>query len=176
LIQNEVTENIYSRRSIRRFSEKTIPEESVETLLECARFAPSGLNNQPWRFIVVDDSALRTEISLLTHYSDIILSAPLLISVFLDTASSYHREKDLMAVGASIQNILLAAHSFKLGAVWLGEILKNKENVSKILNAPDHFELAAVIAVGYPAENLSNDKTDRKPLNEIAFKNSYQVD
>ena len=102
MIQNEVTENIYSRRSIRRFSEKTIPEESVETLLECARFAPSGLNNQPWRFIVVDDSALRAEISSLTHYSDIILSAPLLVSVFLDTASSYHREKDLMAIGVIV--------------------------------------------------------------------------
>ena len=176
MIQNEVTDNISSRRSIRRFSEKPIPEELIETLLECARFAPSGLNNQPWRFIVVDDSALRAEISLLTHYSDIILSAPLLVSVFLDTASSYHREKDLMAIGASIQNILLAAHSLGLGAVWLGEILKNKEKVSKILNAPDHFELAAVVAVGYPADNLSDEQADRKPLNEIVFKNSYQVD
>ena len=173
MIQNNVTENICSRRSIRCFSDKPISDESVETLLECARFAPSGLNNQPWRFIVVDDSALRAEISPLTHNSDIILSAPILISVFLDTASSYHREKDLMAIGASIQNVLLAAHSLKLGAVWLGEILKNKEKVSKILNAPDYFELAAVVAIGYPAENLSDEKAERKSLNEIVFKNSY---
>ena len=175
MIQNEVTENIYSRRSIRRFSEQIIPAESVETILECARFAPSGLNNQPWRFIVVDGPALRAEISSATHYSDIILSAPLLISVFLDTVSSYHREKDLMAIGASIQNILLAAHSLGLGAVWLGEILKNKDQVSKILNAPDCFELAAVVAVGYPADNSSSEAADRKPLNEIVFKNSYLV-
>jgi len=175
LIQNEITKNILSRRSIRRFSEQTIPAESVETLLECARFAPSGLNNQPWRFIVVDDQNLRAEISLLTHYSDIILSAPLLISIFLDTVSSYHREKDLMAIGASIQNILLAGHSLGLGTVWLGEILKNKENVSKILNAPNHFELVAVVAVGYPADNSSDEAADKKPLNELVFKNSYSV-
>jgi Nitroreductase len=145
----------------------------IETLLECARFAPSGLNNQPWRFIVVDDKELKQQISMLTHYSDIVSSAPFLIAVYLDTASSYHREKDLMAIGASIQNILLATHSLKLGAVWLGEILKNKEKVSSILNAPDHYELTAVIAIGQPAENLPNEKTERKPLDEIVFKNYY---
>ena len=173
MIQNQVTENICSRRSIRQYLDKPIPAEFIETLLECARFAPSGLNNQPWRFIVIDDNNLRAEISPLTHNSNIILSAPLLISVFLDTFSSYHREKDLMAIGASVQNILLAAHSLGLGAVWLGEILKNKEKVSKILNAPDYFELAAVIAIGYPAVSSSDEKAERKPPNEIVFKNSY---
>jgi len=173
LIQNEITKNICSRRSIRRYSEQQISEDMVETLLECARFAPSGLNNQPWRFIIVDDKELKQQISMLTHYSDIVSSASFLIAVYLDTASSYHREKDLMAIGASIQNILLAAHSLKLGAVWLGEILKNKEQVSSILNAPDYYELTAVVAVGWPAENISDEKAERKPLDEIVFKNSY---
>ena len=173
MIQNEITKNICSRRSIRRYSEIQISEDIIETLLECARFAPSGLNNQPWRFIVVDGKELKQQISALTHYSDIVSSAPFLIAVYLDTASSYHREKDLMAIGASIQNILLSAHSLKLGAVWLGEILKNKEKVSSILNAPAHYELTAVIAVGWPAENLPNEKAERKPLNEIVFKNSF---
>jgi Nitroreductase len=173
LIQNEITENICSRRSIRRYSEKQISKDMIETLLECARFAPSGLNNQPWRFIVIDDTEFKQQISALTHYSNIVSSASFLIAVYLDTASSYHREKDLMAIGASIQNILLAAHSLKLGAVWLGEILKNKEQVSSILNAPVHYELTAVVAIGWPAENLPNEKTERKPLDEIVFKNYY---
>jgi len=141
-------------------------------MLECARFAPSGLNNQPWRFIVVDDKEIARLLSPLTHYSDIIQSAPLLIAVFLDTAASYHREKDLTAIGACIQNILLAAHSMELGAVWLGEILKNKDKVSKILNAPPEFELMAVVAVGQP-RTASSGTASRKPLDEIVYKNGY---
>ncbi|WNY28905.1 FMN reductase [NAD(P)H] [Methanimicrococcus stummii] len=172
MIQNEITENIYSRRSVRKYTADPVSNEAVLTILECARFAPSGLNNQPWRFIVVDDSEIGRRLSTLTHYSEIVASAPLLIAVFLDTAASYNREKDLMAIGASIQNILLAAHSLKLGAVWLGEILKNKDEVSKILNAPESFELAAVVAIGHPIDNFS-ETADRKPLNELVFKNKF---
>ena len=173
MIQNEVIDNILSRRSVRRYADRTVPDEAVETMLACARFAPSGLNNQPWRFAVIDDPAVMAQFAGLTHYTDIILSAPLLIAVFLDTASSYNRDKDLEAVGACIQNILLAAHSVGLGAVWLGEILKNKEKISGILAAPSNFELAAVIAVGYPADGAVPEKAERKLLSEIVFKNKY---
>ncbi|MDL2261614.1 nitroreductase family protein [Methanimicrococcus sp. OttesenSCG-928-J09] len=177
MIENETTKTICSRRSVRKYKNDPISEEIVLTMLECAHLAPSGLNNQPWRFIVVNGSnennssnqEIGMQLSELTHYSEIVSSAPLLIAVFLDTASSYHREKDLMAIGASIQNILLAAHSLGLGAVWLGEILKNKDEVSKILEAPDSFELAALIAIGYPDEN-SSGKAVRKPLDEIVFR------
>ena len=165
-------EMICSRRSVRTYSEEPVTEEAVSAMLECARFAPSGLNNQPWRFIVIDDKEIGRLLSPLTHYSDIITSAPLLIAVFLDTAASYHHEKDLTAIGACIQNILLAAHSMELGAVWLGEILKNKDKVSKILNAPSAFELVAVIAVGHPKSAFSGN-AERKTLDEIVFKNGY---
>ena len=79
-----------------------------------------------------------------------------------------------MAVGASIQNILLSAHSLGIGAVWLGEILKNKESVSKILNAPEEFELTAVLAIGYPDEENPGTK-NRKSLDEIVFQNQYSM-
>lgn len=168
MIQNETVDTICSRRSVRKYSSDPVSEEAVLTILECARFAPSGLNNQPWKFIVVENKEIGRQISELTHYSDIILSAPLLIAVFLDTEISYHREKDLMAIGASIQNILLSSHSIGLGAVWLGEILKNKDAVSTILNASENLELAAVIAIGFPAEFPSGD-ANRKQLDEIIF-------
>lgn len=170
MIQNETVDTILSRRSVRQYSAGPISKEETATLLECARFAPSGLNNQPWRFAVIENKEIGRQLSTLTHCSDIIVSAPLLIAVFLDTASSYHREKDLMAIGACVQNILLAAHSLNLGAVWLGEILKNKDEVSKILNVPDRFELTAVVAVGRPNESLPGTN-DRKPSDEIVFKN-----
>ncbi len=166
MIQNETVDIILSRRSVRQYLSDPISKDTLSTLLECARFAPSGLNNQPWRFAVIEENSVKQQLSTLTHSSHIIDSAPSLIAVFLDTASAYHREKDLMAIGACIQNILLAAHSMDLGAVWLGEILKNKDKVSEILEAPDNFELTAVIAVGHPNES-SPGTNARKPLDEL---------
>lgn len=75
-----------------------------------------------------------------------------------------------MAIGACIQNMLLAVHSLELGAVWLGEILREKEKVNRILNAPHPLELMAVIAIGYPVERAAST---RKALSEIAHLEQY---
>jgi nitroreductase len=80
-----------------------------------------------------------------------VASANVLIAVFLDNASGYDRTKDVQAIGACIQNMLLYIHSMGLGAVWLGEILKSREEVLRIVNGPEDFELMAVIALGHPA-------------------------
>jgi nitroreductase len=142
---------IKTRRSIRKFTKKPVADEIIEKIIEAGIWAPSGLNNQPWRFAVIRDSELKQKISLLTHYSKVVLSANVLIAVFLDNASSYDRTKDVQAVGACIQNMLLYIHSMGLGAVWLGEILKSREEVLSIVDGPEDFELMAVIALGHPA-------------------------
>ncbi|MBI5849308.1 MAG: nitroreductase [Nitrospirae bacterium] len=143
---------IKSRRSVRKFKSDRIPEELIEKVLEAGRWAPSGLNNQAWRFAVVTDKATITRISSLTHYAKIVLAAQALIPVFLDTAKSYHREKDIQSIGACLQNMLLEIHALGLGAVWLGEIIRSNEQIKKILGLPEELELMAVIAMGYPDE------------------------
>jgi len=147
----DVFEIIRSRRSIRKFSEEPVADELIEKIIEAGTWAPSGLNNQPWRFAVIKDNELKREISSLTHYSKVVLSANVLIAVFLDNASSYDRTKDAQAIGACIQNMLLFIHSIGLGAVWLGEILKSRDRVLSIVEGPEDLELMAVIALGYPA-------------------------
>ena len=114
---------IRKRRSIRKYK-KEIPEDTdIEKILEAARWAPSGLNNQPWRFLVIKDRKNKDGLAAFTKYGEIIQDAPLVIVVCMDLNSSYHRQKDLMAMGACIQNMLLTAYSFGLGTCWLGEIL-----------------------------------------------------
>ena len=165
---NQVMEAIVQRRSIRKFdSRKDIPDNLIDNLLEAARLAPSGLNNQPWRFAIVRRQDLKDQMAQLTHYHGIIRSAPVLIIVLLDTESIYHREKDIQAVGACIQNLLLAAHSQNLGAVWLGEILKNGLKVVEILQLSKRYELMAVVALGYPAPDYRPKPVSRKPLDEL---------
>ena len=165
---NQVMEAILQRRSIRKFDgDKNITDELVDRLLEAGRLAPSGLNNQPWRFAIVRQQGLKDQIAQLSHYHGIISSAPVLIIVLLDTESLYHREKDIQAIGACIQNLLLAAHSQGLGAVWLGEILKNGPEVIDILQLGKRYELMAVVALGYPAPGYQPKPAARKALDEL---------
>ena len=158
---------IKTRRSIRKFASQEIADKQLHQIIEAGIWAPSGLNNQPWKFAIIKDPAIKKSLATLTHYSTIIAGAPVCIAVFLDGTLSYDRTKDIQAIGACIQNMLLALHALGLGGVWLGEILKNKDKVSKVLSAPENLELMAVIALGHPAEK--GGKGDRKSLEEVVF-------
>lgn len=146
----EVMEAIRSRRSVREFTAEPILDEDFEQLLEAARWAPSGLNNQPWRFMKVKDRTIIEKLSMLTKYRGVVAGAAAIIVVFLDNAEMYDRTKDLQSTGAAIQNMLLAAHERGLGATWLGEILNKREEVEALLEVPEDLELMAVVVLGHP--------------------------
>jgi len=156
---------IRNRRSIRQFSSETVDDETVNEIIEMGTWAPSGLNNQPWKFVVVRDFETRKHLSGHTRYSRVVQNAPVCIAVFLDNNKGYDRVKDIQAIGACIQNMLLTIHHMGLGAVWLGEILKNRQAVEKLLGVPDGCELMAVVALGRPAETRGAGA--RKPLSEV---------
>ncbi|MDK2833169.1 MAG: hypothetical protein PWP63_256 [Methanolobus sp.] len=164
-------DTIISRRSIRKYTQEKISREEITTILEAGRWAPSGLNNQPWKFIVIQEKETVEKLAGCTHYGNIVSNAPLLIAVYLDQAAMYNRTKDLQAIGAAIQNMLLACCELGLGAVWLGEILNQKDKVNLILSCPDSMELMAVLAIGHPAEK--NAVSSRKELREICYEETY---
>jgi nitroreductase len=163
----DILKLIKTRRSIRRFKRNQIPYKLIEKILEAARWAPSGLNNQPWRFLVLEKEK-KNILANYTKYSFIVKNADKVILVFLDKDSSYHYEKDLMAIGACIQNMLLYIHSLKLGACWLGEILNQRDQIHKILKIPKNLELEAVIALGKPA--IFPKKGKRKKIKDLILK------
>jgi nitroreductase len=158
-------EEIKGRRSIRKFTPEAVDDKTIDLIIEMGTWAPSGLNNQPWRFVVVKDQELLGVLSAHTAYSHIIRNAPAAIAVFLDNSASYDRVKDLQAIGACLQNILLAIHGLGLGGVWLGEILKNRTKVERLLGVPENVELMAVICFGHPAE--SGGTGSRIPLDQV---------
>jgi nitroreductase len=153
MAENPVMKAIMERRSIRRFSRVSVPDDLLNEVLEAGRWAPSGLNNQPWRFAVVRSAEMRDVISRLTKYGKIIRTCSAFIAVFFHVESGYHRDKDMMGMGACMQNMLLAAHSLGLGAVWLGEILAKREEVNTAMGIGSGYELSSVIALGYPVES-----------------------
>lgn len=145
----DILKLIQSRRSIRRFTTRAIPLRTIKKILDAGRWAPSGLNNQPWRFMVLSAKE-KNSLAGYTKYSHVIKSADKVILVFLNKKVSYNYEKDLLAVGACIQNMLLSICSMGLGACWLGEILNQREGVSKMLKVSKALQLEAIIAVGVP--------------------------
>jgi nitroreductase len=163
-----IIEFIKRRRSIREYTEAEISDDLIKQIVEAGAWAPSGLNNQPWRFVVVRAAAVQEKLTRLTRYGQIILNAPVVIPVFLNNAVSYDRTKDTQAMGACIQNMLLAIHGLGLGGVWLGEILKNKEEVRVLLDLPKELELMAVVAIGHPKH--TNQTSDREPIEKLIVK------
>ncbi|MGA2515075.1 MAG: nitroreductase [Thermodesulfobacteriota bacterium] len=164
---NPVVEAIRRRRSVRQFTKEPVSDDELDRILESAVWAPSGRNNQPWKFAVVRDPVLKESLATLTHSGSIIQGAPICIGVFLDHSRVYDRTKDVQAVGACIQNMLLAIHSLGLGGVWLGEILKNKEKVGELLGVGGDLELMAVVAFGHPAER--SGVGERDPLEKAVL-------
>lgn len=162
----ELLEAIRTRRSVRGFRPDPVPTELLETLVEAAGWAPSGLNNQPWRFHLVQDAGVLEGLARCTRYGRVLRSARAAVAVFLDREASYHREKDCQGVGACLQNLLLAAHGLGLGACWLGEILNRRDEMERLLGAPDSCELMAVVALGYPARE-DQGAAERLPLDRL---------
>lgn len=161
----DIIELIRSRRSIRKFKPEPVSDELIEKILEAGRWAPSGLNNQPWRFAIVKDRGLIEEISKLTHYGKVVRGAQVLLPVFIAADTIYHREKDIQGIGACLQNMLLEINSLGLGAVWLGEIIRSDTPIKQLLGLGSNLELMAVIALGWPDEKPRTTK--RKTLKEL---------
>jgi nitroreductase len=164
-MEQPVQDAIRNRRSIREFLGQPVESELLQKIITAGIWAPSGLNNQPWRFVIIRDHEIINKLSTQTSYAHIVQGAPALIAVYLDREIMYDTVKDHQAAGACIQNMLLAAHELGLGAVWLGQILKNKDHVNAILQLKDQYDLMALLAIGYPQHR--NQQSRRQPLTDF---------
>ncbi len=163
-------EFVRSRKSIRNFVFSKIYKDTILEILEFGRWAPSGMNNQPWRVHVVMHEKVKTMMAEHTKYGNIIESAFINLVVFLDLEKCYHRVKDLQAIGAFMQNLLLGVHAQpNLGAVWIGEILNNSEKVNELFKLdPEKYELMGVIAIGEIDKALVPETTrQRRPIDDF---------
>jgi len=164
----DLFEGIYTRRSVREFVEQPVDREQLLEIIRAGTWAPSGLNNQPWRFVIVQGADVKKELGKQTKYGFVIERAPVCIAVFVDRKVMYNDVKDHQAMGACIQNMLLAAHGLGLGAVWLGELLKNDEAVRTLLGLPKEMELMAVVALGHPMSQKHS--SNRKAVSDVLLK------
>ncbi|MDE6581373.1 MAG: nitroreductase family protein [Duncaniella sp.] len=159
--------DIMSRTSVRSYSDRAVDSLTVDTLLRAAMAAPTAGNKQPWRFVVITDTASLDYIS--ENFGSMKMAAEAQLAVVLcgDVTATFDgegREYWVQDVSAATENLLLAAHSVGLGAVWCG-IYPISERVSKfsaLLKLPENIVPMACVCVGYPAA-ASTPKDKWKP-------------
>ena len=161
---NQILQVISRRRSVRAFTDRPVSDEMIMEIMDAGRYAPSGHNTQPWRVVVVKSPAKKQQLAKLAPQDDMIRSAPVTLAVLLDLTEGYDELKDAQAIGAMIENMLIAVHSLGLGACWMGRTCERQ--IEKLVGAAEHEQLMALIPVGYAA-STANDVI-RRPLSEIA--------
>jgi nitroreductase len=151
----EMIDLIYKRRSIRKFTEKPLSPEILETLLKAGMAGPSAMNAQPWEFVVV------TEPELLKKFRQALMFAKQNYTAIICVCGSPRAQKNksgdrfwVQDCAAATENILLAATSLGLGSVWIGvyPVTVFVRQVKAILNLPQDITPLNIIGLGYPAE------------------------
>ncbi len=147
-------DTILTRRSIRKFTDKPVTEEQIESILRAAMASPSGYNLQPWDFIVIKDRKILDKINEIHPYAKMTLESPIAIVVCCDTSEEKRKDFWVQDCSAATQNILLAAHALGLGAVWCGvyPIEKLIKGFKELLKIPSDVYPLNIIPIGYPAE------------------------
>jgi nitroreductase len=170
-------EAIAQRRSIRKYKEAPVPDELIEKVLTAATQAPSGMNRQPWHFVVVKEDKrmemtrlMREGIQKAKDAGINIASSPgtarimdlAPVTIFVFNTDRLNEDQgwtpidrimnvmDVQSIGAAIQNMLLAAHELGLGALWIGDVFYAYDELCAWMG--ETHQMIAAVALGYPDE------------------------
>ena len=158
-IKNTI-DTIYDRRSIRKYTDKQVNPDLVQEVLRAGLFAPSGMNKQPWHFVVFDTKEGIQKIKEMHPYATSLATAPVCIMVCGDTDLEMAPGFYQVDCSAAIENMLLAANALGLDTCWMG--IYPWEDVmadfSKTFNLPDNVKPFALIALGYGAVKIERPK------------------
>ncbi|MHC4215601.1 MAG: nitroreductase family protein [Planctomycetota bacterium] len=171
------------RYSVRNYKSTPVPRGKIDRCIEAARMAPSACNSQPWKFVVVDDPELKSDLAKaafegLLEFNHFAFKAPVLIlivserqKIFAKFASIVKKKNfRLMDIGIAAEHLCLQASEEGLGTCMLGWF--NEKKVKKLLSIPVLKRIELMVAVGFSADDKIPDKK-RKGMDEILSYNKY---
>jgi len=167
----KVQEALETLRSIRDYKDADVEEEKLLKILEAARLAPSALNKQPWRYVVVKDKEMINKINYACNQT---WFAPVMIVGCVDPAESYVREDGegywKMDLAISMHNLMLSAWEEGLGTCWVTAF--SEKEIKEFLGIPHYMRVLALTPLGYP-EKKKKPVLNRKSMDEIVFYESW---
>jgi nitroreductase len=163
----ETLKAILTRRSIRKYINKNIPEEYFEVMLKAAMHAPTARNRQPWHFIIVSDREILKKIAEVNSSWKMLNEAACAIVICGDRNLEDTESFIIQDCSAATQNLLLAAHELGLGGVWLGVHPREDrlKPLVEILHIPEHILPVSMVSIGKPDE--TREQPDRYNVERI---------
>jgi nitroreductase len=145
---------ILGRRSIRKFTGETVPDEDVKLFLEAAMAAPSACNQQPWHYVVVRSQETFNKIMEAQPYTKMLQKASVAVVVCADPDLQTCPGFWVQDCSAATENLLLAVHALGYGATWCGVYPRDDVvwRMREILGLPERVYPLCVVAVGVPDE------------------------
>jgi len=159
---------ILTRRSIRHYDTKAIPEDILNQIFEAGRNAPSAANRQPIHFIIVHNEEAKKELSK-GMFNRHIKDSPAVIVGCADVNSALTGKWAIIDAAIAMQNMVLAAWTLGVGSCWIGDF--KQEKVKGLLKIPNKWKVVALVTLGYPAEQPKQRK--KKPVEELFSFNSF---
>ncbi len=162
---------IFTRRSVRSFTEQEVEPEKIERILKAAMQAPSAHNQQPWEFIVVRNKETLKKISKMHQYSSCLENAPLGIIILTNKSKLKIPEFIQQDLSACTQNLMVEATDLNLGTVWFGlyPIDETIKYIKSLFNLDDEIIPFSVVAVGYPKSENALKHIDRYEPDRIHY-------
>ncbi len=170
MITNETLVTIFNRKSVRHYTSEKVSQEQLTMMIKAGMAAPTAVDKRPWAYVAIQDRAVLDELAETLPYAKMLKQATAAIVVCGDLSKALDGDAQpywVQDCSAATQNILLAAESMGLGAVWTGvHPIKDRElEVQTILNIPTDKIPLNVIAIGYPTgEEQPKDKWDESIL------------
>ena len=160
---------IFSRRSIRSYEDREIPENVLNNILEAGRQSPSAANRQPIHFIVLTDPEIRKVLSR-NIFSRFIKDSPITIVGCANTDDILTGKWSIIDASIALQNMVVAAWAMGVGSCWIGAF--REEKVKRLLSIPKGWKVVALITFGYPAEQPKQRR--KKPIEELVSFNKFK--
>jgi nitroreductase len=175
MAEKSCLETIYSRRSVRNFTGGNISQELIDELVKAAMAAPTAVNMQPWEFVIIRDRAMMDRLGDGLPFAKMIYKAGAAVVVCTtpEKANDKMQEYAIIDACCATMNMLLAAESLGLGAVWTAAYPRNDRMVyvRKCLNIPDNVIPLNVIPIGIP---LGTDQPKNKYKPERIHREKWQ--
>ena len=169
-----VLDTIKNRFSCRSFTNEPVSDEDLNSILDAARYSQSAKNFQDWRFVVIQDRAMREKLVPAARDQSFVADAPVVIAccgINTDYVMTCGQNTYNLDVAIAMENMCLVTHERGLGACWLGAFYEDR--VKDLLGIPhDGVRVVGMLVIGHPSAKKAPSK-NREPLDVIVMKERW---